>query len=330
MKFTRGCQHRWKVEDLGQKRQKIFSIHMDFGTAMHGAIERHKTRKDPVTLANAQRIFRKYFRLLFLKNSKSYSERDLIFDEKKWSSPTDFFMEAGQRILERLHECEELAEATVVHNEFQLYGDIDRTDGIDVKFKGFIDIVIKTKDKRGNTILYICDFKTCSFGWDRAKREDRYLQAQIFLYKYFFCKKFDLDPKNVRTAFILLKKRPPPLSKGSNETIPPVEFFPVSAGPVSVQRAVDLLNSTISEMVLRTRDESWEKNRDGCVSEYGDICPHYDTDACPGKNDQVDKKILELAEKRDKKKAKAKGGSAAPDIHKTTEELRAKLLRKKK
>jgi hypothetical protein len=77
-----------------------------------------------------------------------------------------------------------------------------------MKFKGFIDMVIKTKDKRGNTILYICDFKTCSWGWPVEKKQDRNLQYQILLYKHFLCKKFDLDPKFVRTAFVLLKRKP--------------------------------------------------------------------------------------------------------------------------
>jgi hypothetical protein len=323
MKFARDCQHRWKIEDLEGNRRKIFSIHMDFGTAMHGAIERHRTRKRPVDLEKSKKIFLKYFGLLFLKNHKQYSERDLNFDPKKFSGPKDFFVVAGLNILTRLHECQELADAEVIYNEYPLFDLIDRTDGIQIKFKGFIDFVIKTKDKRGKSIIYICDFKTCSFGWTREKREDRFLQFQIFLYKYFFCKKFDIDPKQVRTAFVLLKKRPPP-------KVTPVEFFPVSAGPISVQRAIDFLNKTISEMVETTRNESWEKNRNGCVSEYGDICAHYNTDACPGKNDQVERKILELSEKRGKMGSKATKGNDGPrDIHKTTAELRAKLLQKK-
>ena len=296
---------------------------MDFGTACHETIELLKTReKVPgVDIDVAIFLFRKKLEFLFGTNSSFYPKRDLIFDERTYSSPIDPLLSAGENIIRRLDECDEIRESEVVYNEFPLYEKIDRTDDLDVKFKGFIDLVVKTKDKRGNTILYVCDFKTCSFGWDRDKRQDQSLHFQLLLYKHFLCKKFGLDPKLVRTAFVLLKKRPPPVEKGSKETVCPVEWFPISAGPVATQRAVDYLNTTVTKMSELSRTDDLRKMRDKCLSDFGDLCVYYNTNECPGKNDDVEAK---LAERREKDAAKKnRGGKSLVD---KTSDLRSKLF----
>lgn len=262
--FANECKWKWKLEYLDGNRSQIYSIHFDFGTAIHEALEKHLTRTDPLTVEGAIAVFRSRFENLVEKHREKYNK------------PPDVsgLLAAGENIVRRLNECQELAEAEVVHNEYPLFEPIHRDDGADIKFKGYIDLVIKTKDKRGKPILYVCDFKTCSWGWDRETREDRWKQYQLFLYKYFLCKKFDIDPKQVRTAFVLLKKRPP---RGEC----PIEFFPVSAGPISVQRALDQLGSTITEMVERERAGTLEKDRSFCTNKFGETCPFYKTPLCP-------------------------------------------------
>jgi hypothetical protein len=224
------------------------------------------TRKEPVTLDEAVLIFK-------MKMSDLYKENGTKYEKPISAKEVQDLITAGERILTNLDKCGELKNAEVVHNEYPLFEDIHREDGLSIKFKGFIDLVIKTKAKNGDTVLYVCDFKTCSWGWDTDTRSDRWKHYQIFLYKYFLCKKFDLDPKYVRTAFVLLKKRPP---KGTE----PVEFFPVSAGPVSVQRAIDMLNTNLTEMKSRIETGEFVKERSSCQDKYGNTCPFYKTDHC--------------------------------------------------
>ena len=268
MSWRNGCQWKWKLDYLDKLGSKAYRVYMDFGTCAHGAIEKHKTRKDPISLDAAKELFEKSFREMFALNKKNYREREQTLS-------VDDFVGAGKKILDDLDSCDELRTAEVVYNEHELVIPMDRSDGIQMNFKGFIDMVIKSKDKRGNTILYIVDFKTCSWGWDGEKRQDRDLHAQLFLYKHFLCKKFDLDPKQVRTAFVLLKRRP---SKATCA----VEFFPVSAGPVSVQRALDALNSDLTDMNLRIETDTLQKNRKNCTNEYGDVCLYYKSRHCTG------------------------------------------------
>ena len=70
------------------------------------------------------------------------------------------------------------------------------------KFKGYIDLVIKTPDGK----YHVIDWKTCSWGWDRDKRNSKLVTYQLTLYKKFFCEKHNIDPKLVETHFALLKR----------------------------------------------------------------------------------------------------------------------------
>lgn len=255
---------------------------MDFGTAIHETVELFKCKNpDPVyTPEMCIFLFKEKFKYLYEKNKELYNEREKEFLAKKDVGP-EFFLNAGERIIKRFDENEELRNAEVVYNEYKLFDQIDRTDDVDIKFKGFIDMVIKTKAKNGDTVLYVCDFKTCSWGWGYEKRNDQNLHFQILLYKHFLCKKFGLDPKYVRTAFVLLKKKPKPITKGSKETESPIEFFALSAGPVAVQRALNELNRDITELSQREKAGTLVKNRSNCINKFGDRCPYYETELCP-------------------------------------------------
>lgn len=271
--FKNECQYRWKLDYLEGRRAANFGVHLDFGTAIHAAIERYKTRKNPKPLEYCVKLFRRYFNLLWKYRKDKYSENDQKQDK-------NFFLDAGENILRHMHNCGELWDTDVLYNEHELFIDIDRSDDLKVKFKGFIDMVVKSKDKRGNTILYVFDFKSCSWGWGVEKKQDKHLHAQLLLYKHFLCKKFNLDPQYVRTGFVLLKKKP-------KDPKNPVEVLYISAGPVSVQRALDDFNSVLTEMAEREKTGNFEKNRQSCVNAFGQRCPYYQTDLCPGVNKNV-------------------------------------------
>lgn len=271
--FRNGCKFRWKLDYLDNHRydpnNKIYGIYLDFGTCIHEAIEKHRTRKDPIPETDAQELFEKKFREMWTANHERYKGRERDIDHED-------FVRAGRKIIEHLKACDELAQAEVVYNEHELKLPIDRSDDVQIEFKGYIDMVIRSKDKRGKPVLYVIDFKTCSWGWDQEKKQDRDLHSQLFLYKHFLCKKFNLEPTQVRTAFVLLKRAP---RKGDVA----IEFFPVSAGPVSVQRALDGLNSEITEMRALVASGDFVKDRSKCTDKFGGICPYYDSPLCPGK-----------------------------------------------
>ena len=77
MQFRNECQFRWKLDYLEATRSTNYGVYLDFGTSIHEAIEHYKTRKNPVPLEDAIRIFKEKWKELGVKNSPHYSEKDL-------------------------------------------------------------------------------------------------------------------------------------------------------------------------------------------------------------------------------------------------------------
>lgn len=267
------CQWRWKLDYHDGHRSKVFGIDLSFGTAMHSTLEmlKNKAKDKRPSLAKAQSMFvRKLVKehMDIKRCILKEKARDKDYEPRKYALRN--FVDAGKRILEKIDDLEELREGDVIWNEFPILSDIDRSDDLKIKFKGFIDIAIRIKGKKGKDYLYICDFKTCSWGWGRDKRTDENKHLQLYLYKHFVCKQFKLDPKAVKTSFILLKKTP---QKGTS----PIEIFTISSGPKALEKALDKLQTTITAM----HSGVFVKNRSSCENQWGK-CPYFKTDLCEG------------------------------------------------
>jgi len=126
------------------------------------------------------------------------------------------------------------------------------------KFKGFIDLVLKTPDGK----YHVIDWKTCSWGWDMKKRSDRLVTYQLTLYKNFYSLKYNIDVGDVETHFALLKRT----SKKDK-----VEIFRVTSGEKKTKNALELLERAISNIDSGVSI----KNRMSCK-----YCEFYKTEHC--------------------------------------------------
>ena len=144
---------------------------------------------------------------------------------------------------------------TVFSSEEKLYVPIEDHD---LKFKGYIDAVIKVGDK-----YHVVDWKSCSWGWNAQKRSDRLVTYQLTLYKHYFCKKHNIDPKNVETHFALLKRT----AKKDR-----VEFFRVTSGSKKTENALKLLYMALYNI----NNKRYIKKRTSCLR-----CVFHKTELCP-------------------------------------------------
>lgn len=276
--FREGCKHRWYLDYVMGMRLGDRSVHLEFGTAIHSAVELLLSPKLEERLGLDDSIAA--FRLKFNDACEELTNIGKLaygpFHEKKQAGwhPLDM-ADAGEKILRDLVNLPEIAEAEVVKIEYPLYEDLGRTDE-PIKFKGFIDIMLKIKNKRGQSTLLLCDFKTCQWGWAKEKKEDELTLAQPRLYKHFICKKTGMDPKLVRTHFFLLKKKPRPRDSAA-------ESLKVSSSENDLRNTIQALQTDITRM---RQGPPYEKNRDRCNA-FGTLCPHYNTEACPGEVDFV-------------------------------------------
>ena len=90
------------------------------------------------------------------------------------------------------------------------------------------------------------------------------VQLQLVLYKNFWSQKHNIDPKDVRCAFGLLKRDGKPGNC--------VSFLPISVGPVPTQRALSIIDNHVRSV----QRGFFPKNRSSCR-----FCDFENTPDCP-------------------------------------------------
>lgn len=221
------CPHYYKLTRIDKLYKFEGNVHTAFGTSVHSALEflikERNTEDRAGVIEKAKKLFSSSFEKE-LKATKSEAPEKLVSDMKlQGVSLLDGildFMKARYGNYEVLSVEEELSE----HLDFEDYEDI--------KFKGFVDLIIRTSDKK----IHIIDWKTCSWGWPWQKRSDPMTTYQLTYYKNFFAKKYGFDLKQIETCFILLKRT---AKKDS------VEVVKITSGPKKTSNALNLLESAI-------------------------------------------------------------------------------------
>lgn len=262
------CEWKWVLAKLFGITGDEQSLAMEFGSAVHSGMEMLFGSDTPPPIDDVIS-----FALAELDKNIEGLE---LNDREKEDLPS--LREVLPRFYSDALSCPDLQGVKPIKSELKLFEDIDRSDGLDIKFKGFIDFIFVKKLKT-KSVIYIADFKTCKWGWPSKKFEDITVIAQILLYKHFFCKLTGADPRNVTCAFILLRKTPK-----EGETTISVEK--VGSGPKMIERAIDYLQRTITGMHRGT----YEKNFGSCKTTWKDAktkkemsfsCPYLGKD-CTG------------------------------------------------
>lgn len=270
------CTWAHKLAQIDKLNKYQQNPHASFGTAVHAALEDYlKTR-----VMNTQ-IAIDMIREIWIEARKNppadLSPKDLtkfldVFGEEDITTPRGRVIVQGQERWEKqalniLAEVPAWLDETFpkwefVESEHKLYEPIE---GFNNAFKGFIDGVITCLDKRGKKrITWLIDWKTSTSGWFKQKKQDPMVKNQIILYKKFWCQKNpDINVKDVRCAFVILKRLGKPLQL--------CDFFPVSAGPVTIARSEKLIRN----MIVSLNRGVAIKNRTACK-----WCDYFDTEHC--------------------------------------------------
>ena len=149
-------------------------------------------------------------------------------------------------------------EYEVIAAEERLYEPIGEYAKLEYNFKGFIDLVVKTNDGK----YHILDWKTCSWGWDARKKNDKMIVYQLIFYKHYYALKYDIDPKDIEIHFALLKR-----TAKKNK----VEIFKVTSGKKRTENALKILQRALYYI----NRKFYIKNRLSCK-----YCSFYKTEHC--------------------------------------------------
>ena len=244
------CPHKHKLLYIDNLRLFKGNEYTAFGKAIHAVSEHYLTSPPAADPSD-------FFETEFLKELKDLRD-DVPGLEFKAAMIKD--MRTQGRLLAPLIEPalkDYFGEYEVFSVEEELYQDIVN----DKKYKGFVDLVVKTGEK-----YHIIDWKSCSWGWDARRKNDRMTTYQLAYYKNFFCKKHNIDPENVNVYFGLLKRT----AKKNH-----VEIFDVTCGNKKIKNSLKLM-----EYALYNIDkENFVKNRLSCHSKFG-ACEFFQTEHC--------------------------------------------------
>jgi len=259
IKCWKECSYRHKLIHIDKIDVFKPSPYLDFGTAVHEGCE---------TLLETKTVDR----LKILKDvTDAWDKHD--FGEPEWYEqmpgwykhvPVEEWCQWAENMWDDVLPFldDTFPGWETVAAEEALYEDID---GCDIKFKGFIDAIIKVPKTRGEGHLYwILDWKTAqAYGWRRDKKQDILMTAQLILYKHFWAKKHNIPLKDIRCGFVLLKRGGKPGKV--------CELVKVSVGPKSLDRAIKIMTG----MIKTVRSGMSIKNRMSCT-----YCDFYQTEHC--------------------------------------------------
>lgn len=238
------CPLRFKLNWLDRlpRQNNEFAV---FGTAIHNASEN--------LLAGSQLeeqilFYKKQFKELLLELPVLQFQADDIRN----------FKEQGEMLLKKLlpafNEFYGESKWELLSKEFEL---LEPIEGSQIKFKGFIDLIIKTAEK-----INIIDIKTCSWGWAPQKKSDTLVTYQLTYYKHFYSQKMNIPLKDIDCYFVLLKRTAPKDN---------IEFVKTPVGERKIKNSLSFLNKIITEI----HTEKFRKNKAACK-----FCPYKSTDYC--------------------------------------------------
>lgn len=245
----RTCPFKYKLYYIDNKKSDIRNIYIDFGSAMHASLEAGIINRS----VSMNEIFMLNYDKLVIEGSKKFPENYPASKEEneKWK-------QQGVNIISQIFAFlnTEMPGYKIIEQEMELFEPIEDTHNW--FFKGFIDVVIEWQNK-----VYIIDYKSTTYGWNLKKRMDEMVHMQLLLYKYYWRKKTNMEHKDVKLAFMLLKRTP---AKNN------IELFKLSASEEKINNVAQKL--TIAAQKIDT--QMFIKNRLSCTN-----CEFFQTEDCP-------------------------------------------------
>lgn len=210
------CPYRHHLDYI-LKKDKEDTVYTVFGTLIGEALEQKKKYNNNLAWLT---FAKKFFRFL-VENDWHELVKEKDRDWRNW-------VRAGFQIYNDVFIFleDKFPGYELVDFEHELYEPIE---GTNMKFKGYIDFIIKWQDK-----YYIMDFKTVSSFYFWKQNADTYKLYQVALYKHFFCAKTGIDPSIVETSYMLLRRN---YEKDKFS----VELYEQTSGPKKLSNSIEWL-----------------------------------------------------------------------------------------
>jgi len=258
------CSWKHKLTYIDKVAPFETSVHLEYGTIMHDALEHFLEHKELKINEVKQRLTQKWLECQF-DLEDNIRERHIIAEQQGWKyrhNYLDEWLQWSETALLGISGFmnKNYPEWEFVSAEEELYESIDD----EMSFKGFIDGIIKYKKGKKDKYVII-DWKTAGpRGWDRDKKTDIKTTAQLMLYKYYWGAKNNISYRDIACNFVLIRR-------GIKTPEKVCQIVEVSAGDKSMMKA----NKLVKNMINTVKKGMFLKNRNSCK-----FCPFLNTEHC--------------------------------------------------
>ena len=235
------CPYSWKLQYVDKAIPWSDNIHTLFGSAMHEVLQEYLRIMYTKTIVEADKLLleeeledrmKKLFMEIMQRNggeqfctkdemTEFYNDGLKIIDFFK-RKRADYFSKKGYELL---------------GIETALNYDLPNN----LKFKGFIDLIIK--DNIRNRIKII-DIKTSSWGWNKYTKADKNKTDQLLLYKSFYSKQFDIPLDRIDVEYFIVKRK---LYENTEFPQKRIQKFIPANGKPSVNKVIKRLQDFMEE-----------------------------------------------------------------------------------
>ena len=235
------CPHRWKTSYVDGVREYTDSIHTMFGTSIHEVIQAFLTvmYNDSAKLAESlplndmlkERMKRNFEQIVKANGGEMFcTEKDMVEFYIHGTEILDFIKKKrAQYFSKRGYE--------LIGIEVPLDYDLPN----DIKFVGYIDIVIKDTVR---DVIKIYDIKTSTMGWNKYMKADKNKTDQLLLYKQFYSKQFNHPLDKIEVEYFIVKRK---LYENLDFPQKRVQKFVPANGKPSINKVVTRLDNFITE-----------------------------------------------------------------------------------
>ncbi len=235
------CPYSWKLQYVDKALPFTDNIHTLFGTSMHEVLQEYIKVMYTDSIKEADKLIlheeledrlKKNFMEIKMRNG---GEEFCTKDEM-----TEFYND-GLRILEffkrKRGDYFSKKGYELLGIETALNYDLPNN----LKFKGFIDLIIK--DNIRNRIKII-DIKTSSWGWNKYTKADKNKTDQLLLYKSFYAKQFDMPLDRIDVEYFIVKRK---LYENTDFPQKRVQKFVPANGKPSINKVIKRLQHFMEE-----------------------------------------------------------------------------------
>ncbi len=235
------CPYSWKLQYVDKALPFTDNIHTLFGTSMHEVLQEYIRVMYTDSIKEADKLI--LHEELEDRLKKNFMEIKMRNGGEEFCSKDEMteFYNDGLRILEffkrKRGDYFSKKGYELLGIETALNYDLPNN----LKFKGFIDLIIK--DNIRNRIKII-DIKTSSWGWNKYTKADKNKTDQLLLYKSFYSKQHDVPLDRIDVEYFIVKRK---LYENTDFPQKRVQKFIPANGKPSINKVIKRLQHFMEE-----------------------------------------------------------------------------------